>query len=156
MIARSMHETDFETVERMAAGLHRERGESLDLERLRQSLELLLGSPELGAVYVLDDGLQLLAYAVGTVGFSIEAGGRVLWVNALHVEPGHRESKLALPLLDRLLAFGRRADCRAIQLERPWHDPETDRQCGEIGFRYCSRGFWSASVAEFGQRLRAA
>jgi ribosomal protein S18 acetylase RimI-like enzyme len=156
MIARSMRTDDFDAVLALLAEQRREGGDGLERASVDQALHLLLRRPDLGAIYVVDEGGTLLAVTVGTIGFSLEVGGRAMAVNALYVRPSHRELNLGRQLIDRLLTFARRAECRALLLEPALDDHETCRWYSELGFEHRHREYCAANLAELSRRLRVA
>ena len=109
----------------MLATQHQDGGAGIERASLEQALCILFRQPELGAVFVLDEGGTLVGGTVVTTGFSLDLGGRAVVVNALCVSSPHREQGHGRLLIDRILAFARRSDCRAIVLEpesgRPRH-----------------------------------
>jgi GNAT superfamily N-acetyltransferase len=156
MIARSMHADDLDEVLRLVEEQRRLNGQLADRLMLVQGLNLLLSRPELGAIYVLNDGRTIVGYAVGTVGFSLETGGRALVVNALYVRPVVDRQTLGPMLLDRLLAFARRAECSAVVLEPVRDEEELCHWYSRLGFQHRHREYCSANVAELSQRLSVA
>ena len=156
MIARSMRSDDLEALLTLLS-LHRpDGGTGIERASLEQALCVLLRRPELGAAFVLDESGALVGGAVVTIGFSLELGGRAVVVNALCLRSPYREQGLGRLLIDRVLAFARRAECRAIVLEPPLDDHQTCRWYDDLGFEHRHREYCSASVSELSLRLDAA
>ena len=156
MIARSMRADDTDGLMTLLTQRTPEGGTGIERASLEQALCVLLRRPELGAVFVLDEGGSLVGGAVVTIGFSLEMGGRAVMVNALRVRSPHREHAQGRLLIDRILAFARRAECRAVVLEPPLDDHQTCRWYDELGFEHRHREYCSASVTELSLRLDAA
>lgn len=156
MIARSMRTDDIEELLTLLAKQQLEGGTGIERASLEQALCGLLRQPELGAVFVLDEDGELIGGTVVTIGFSLEVGGRAVVVNALCVRLPHRKQGLGRLLIDRVLAFARRADCRAIVLEPTLDDHETCCWYDDLGFEHRHREYCSASVTELSLRLNAA
>jgi GNAT superfamily N-acetyltransferase len=156
MIARSMRSDDLEGLLTLLSRHQPDGGTGIGRASLEQALCVLLRQPELGAVFVLDEAGKLVGGAVVTIGFSLELGGRAVVVNALCLRSPHREQGLGRLLIDRVLAFARRAECRAIVLEPPLDDHQTCRWYDDLGFEHRHREYCSASVTELSLRLDAA
>jgi GNAT superfamily N-acetyltransferase len=156
MIARLMRTDELDEVLGLLTEQRHEGGNSIERLSVEQALRLLLRRPELGAIYVLDQGGTLLGGTVVTIGFSLEAAGRAMVVNALYLRPSHRGQGLGRLLIDRVLAFARRSECRAVVLEPTLDDHETCLWYTALGFEHRHREYCSASVAELSIRLRVA
>jgi ribosomal protein S18 acetylase RimI-like enzyme len=156
MIARAMRIADLEALLTLLTGQRQESGLGLERASLEQALCVLFRRPDLGAVFVLDEGGTLVGGTVVTIGFSLERGGRAMVVNALCVRSPDRDQGLGRLLIDRVLAFARRAECRAIVLEPPLDDHQTCRWYDDLGFEHRHREYCSASVTELSLRLDAA
>ncbi len=156
MIARSMRTDDMDGLLTLLTRQQPGGGTGIERASLEQALCILFRQPELGAVFVLDDAGVLVGGTVVTIGFSLDMGGRALVVNALCVRSPYREQGFGRLLIDRALAFARRADCRAIVLEPPLDDHQTCRWYDDLGFEHRHREYCSASVSELSLRLDAA
>ena len=156
MIARSMRTDDMDGLLTLLTRQQPEGGTGIDRASLEQALCVLFRQPELGAVFVLDEGGTVLGGAVVTIGFSLEVGGRAAVVNALCVRSPYRDQGRGRLLIDRVLAFARRAECRAIVLEPTLDDHETCCWYDDLGFEHRHREYCSASVTELSLRLDAA
>jgi ribosomal protein S18 acetylase RimI-like enzyme len=156
MIARSMRSDDIDQVLGLLTEQRRVGGRGVERAGLEEALLLLLRRPDLGAVFVLDEGGRLLGATVVTIGFSLEVGGRAMVVNALCADPTHRDPGLGRMLIDRVLTFARRAECRAVVLEPALDDHETCRWYDDLGFEHRHREYCSASLDELTTRLRVA
>src|SRR5215213_8651652 len=156
MIARSMRTDDMDGLLSLLTMQHRDGGVGIERASLEQALCILFRQPELGAVFVLDEGGIVVGGTVVTIGFSLEMGGRAMVVNALCVRPSLREPQPGRLLIDRVLAFARRADCRAIVLEPTLDDHDTCCWYDDLGFEHRHREYCSASVSELSLRLKAA
>lgn len=85
--------------------------------RMRAAFATLLADPALGAVWIAKDAGEAVAYAVLTLGYSLEYGGRDGFLDELYVAPGHRRRGLARAALEALEAGARAAGVRALHLE---------------------------------------
>jgi GNAT superfamily N-acetyltransferase len=156
MIARSMRTDDMDSLLTMLTVQHQDGGVGIERASLEQALCMLLRQPELGAVFVLDEGGTLVGGAVVTTGFSLDLGGRAVVVNALRIGSPHREQGYGRLLIDRILAFARRSDCRVLVLEPGLDDHDTCCWYDDLGFEHRHREYCSASISELSLRLNAA
>jgi len=101
-------------------GLHRaffaEDGYSFREEESRANLARLLGDPNLGRLWVMDDGGTVVGYLVLAFGFSLELRGRDAVVDELYVAPSHRHQGLGKRALAVAEAACRELGIRAIHL----------------------------------------
>ena len=60
-----------------------------DAPAVRRVLGELLSDPSLGRVWVITSGDEPVGYAVLTLGYSVEYGGRDAFLDELYVQPSH-------------------------------------------------------------------
>ena len=94
-----------------------EEGYPFAVERMRPALAALLGDPSLGQVWVAEDGQRLVAYAVLTLGYSLEHHGRDAFVDELYVVPSHRGQGLGRAALALMDAYCRANGVHVLLLE---------------------------------------
>jgi ribosomal protein S18 acetylase RimI-like enzyme len=94
-----------------------EVGYAFDPARARAALATLLADPALGAVWIAEDAGAAVAYAVLTLGYSLEYGGRDAFLDELYVAPAQRRRGLARAALAALEAGARAAGVRELHLE---------------------------------------
>lgn len=126
-------------IELLAAQLS-EHGLAAGRERVRRGIEVAFetGAPLLVAM----EGLRALGACLANRIASVEHGGAVLFIEELYVEPGARRRGVARALLRRLLADGRAAGVRAIELEvDEGHEPARALYCS-LGFEANARTPW--------------
>ncbi len=82
-----------------------------------RSFRQLLADPARGRAWLVTAGGAPAGYAVLTLGWSIEYGGRVAMVDELFVEAAHRGAGLGTWVLDRLAGEARRLGVRRLFLE---------------------------------------
>ena len=99
------------------------------------ALDELLVTPSLGAVLLDEDRGAVAGYAVVTLGFSLELGGRDAFVDELFVEPGHRRQGRGGALLAAAQAWSRAAGAGVIHLEVAQPDESKLRLYAAAGFR---------------------
>jgi GNAT superfamily N-acetyltransferase len=99
------------------------------------ALAELLATPALGVVLLDEDHGAVAGYAVVTLGFSLELGGRDAFVDELYVEPGHRRQGRGGALLQAAQAWTRAAGAGVIHLEVAQPDESKLRLYAAAGFR---------------------
>lgn len=114
---RPAHPADLDALLALQRAYYVEAGDALDPARARAALAALLADPALGAVWIAEDAGEAVAYAVLTLGYSLEYGGRDAFVDELYVAPAHRRRGLARAALEALEASARAAGVRALHLE---------------------------------------
>ena len=99
----------------LIASYYAHDGIAFDEARQGRAARALIDHPDWGRFRVVDRG-GLVAYAALTLDFSVEYGGRDLFVDELFVDAAHRGQGLGAALLDDAVAFGRALGCVAINL----------------------------------------
>jgi L-amino acid N-acyltransferase YncA len=94
-----------------------EDGYPFDLAVQREALGRLLDDPALGRVWLAEDGGRVVAYAVLTLGWSLEFGGHDGFVDELYVTPPARGGGLGRAGLAAAEAGARALGVRTLHLE---------------------------------------
>jgi len=100
-----------------------------------EALAELLATPALGAVLLDEEVGGPAGYAVVTLGFSLELGGRDAFVDELFVERAHRRHGRGGALLAAAQAWARGAGAGVIHLEVAQPDEAKLRLYAAAGFR---------------------
>jgi GNAT superfamily N-acetyltransferase len=88
-----------------------------DEARSRRLLWELLADPQLGRLIVFESGEDLLGYMVLGFGFSLEFGGRDVFVDEFYVGPDHRGQGIGSAALEFAVNLCRETGIRAMHLE---------------------------------------
>lgn len=94
---------DTDEVLSLQRDFYAEEGYPFASEQMRPALAALLADPSLGQVWIAEQAQQVVAYAVLTLGYSLEHHGRDAFVDELYVVASHRGQGLgraALALMD--------------------------------------------------------
>lgn len=108
---------DVEPLLRLVEAFHAEDGYPFREEETRVNLLRLLGDPQLGRLWVIDEAGALIGYLVLGLGFSLEFRGRDAFVDELYVVPSHRGRGLGKQALALAEATCRELGVRALHLE---------------------------------------
>ncbi|MDW8234512.1 MAG: GNAT family N-acetyltransferase [Roseiflexaceae bacterium] len=144
---------DLDALLPLIEALHTSDGDPFDPQRTRDALRTLLDHPEYGVVYVAAVDDDIVGYVVGSLGLSIEAGGRFLLIDELYVRPAWRGRGLARALLASLLPYARAHGCRAVELEVGWENDHARAWYERLGFERHRRFFCSTTLETLSQRL---
>ena len=106
---------DLDALLPLVEALHTGDGDPFDPQRTVDALQLVLSHPEYGVVHVAVVGETIAGYIVGSLGLSIEAGGRFLLVDELYISPAWREQGLACALLASLIPYAQSHHCRVVE-----------------------------------------
>lgn len=150
---RPLAPAELDAVLELSAELDAGERDPHDPAAKRRALELLLRRPDLGAVLVAALDGRPVGYAVGTLGLALEVGGLFLLVDELYVEPALRGSGLGRALLQRLVAWGRAAGCRQVDLEVGWENRPAQDWYARLGFERHRRHYCSVPLDELERRL---
>lgn len=88
-----------------------------DESAVRAALEMFLGQPQLGRMWVLWEGDEAVGYIVLTLSFSFEFRGRDAFIDELYIEPGYRRRGLGRMAVDFAERHARDLEVNAVHLE---------------------------------------
>lgn len=94
-----------------------EHGIAVEEAALRRSVEAVLADGRLGFFLLATRGAQPIGVAYVSFLWSLEHGGRSLWLDELFVVPEERSRGVGGALLDEVLRRAREAGCAAVDLE---------------------------------------
>jgi ribosomal protein S18 acetylase RimI-like enzyme len=131
---RSATVADIDAILALMRDYYAQEGYSVVESDARAALAQLIGAPTLGRVWVADAGSALVAYAVVTMGFSLEYGGRDAFVDDIYVVPQYRGQWLGQSALALVDAACREAGVRALHLEVERHKVGAQALYRRFGF----------------------
>lgn len=108
---------DLDAVLPLLAAQLAEHGMPQETEVLRAAVAGLLEDPARGAMFVARDVERTVGVASLSFTWTLEHGGRVVWLEELYVMPSARAHGVGTALLGAALAWAREAGCRAVDLE---------------------------------------
>jgi GNAT superfamily N-acetyltransferase len=100
----------------LAQAFHNEDGHPLSSQGER-ALEYLLADQSQGLVFRIEGPAGLIGYAVLCFGYSVELGGRDVFLDDLYLIPSERGQGLGQSVMDALIGFAWEAGCAAMHLE---------------------------------------
>jgi GNAT superfamily N-acetyltransferase len=112
-----------------------EHGFSLTPELLVQAVRGALDGESSARILVARDAGRPVGFAYVSVQWSLERGGRVLWVEQLYVRPELREQGIGGRLLQAALDLARGRGCLAAELEVDGGHARAANLYARAGFR---------------------
>ena len=82
-----------------------------------RALEHLLADQTHGLVFKIEGSSGVVGYAVLCFGYSVELGGRDVFLDDFYVIPSERGQGLGHSVMNALIGFAREAGCAALHLE---------------------------------------
>jgi GNAT superfamily N-acetyltransferase len=116
-----------------------EHGFSLAREGLAEAVHAALEDDSSARILVARDAGRPVGFAYVSVQWSLERGGRVLWVEQLYVLPELREQGIGGRLLQAALDVARGRGCIAAELEVDDSHARAANLYGRAGFRPLER-----------------
>jgi ribosomal protein S18 acetylase RimI-like enzyme len=98
-------------------GLYAAEHIPFDEDRAAQALGGLLEEPSLGWIWIVERRGEPVGYAVVTLGYSLEFGGRFALLDELFIAESHRGAGVGRQVLDRIVEVCRERGLRAVRLE---------------------------------------
>jgi ribosomal protein S18 acetylase RimI-like enzyme len=151
---RPFTHSDLDALLPLVEALHTGDGDPFDPQRTYDAFCVLLDHPEYGAVHVAAIDGDIVGYIVGSLGLSIEAGGRFLLIDELYVTPAWRGRGLARDLLASLLPYAHVHGCRVVELEVGWENDHARTWYERLGFEQHRRFFCSTTIEMLRRRLK--
>lgn len=105
-----------ELVELMSE-FYAESGYPLNRHRATATFAALLSDPRLGHAWLIQSQGGTAGYVVVVMGYSMEYGGLIAYVDDLFIRPAFRRAGLATEALDLVRSFCTSLEARAIYLE---------------------------------------
>ena len=91
------------------------------------------GGPE-GAAWLIGPVRAPLGYAIVSFGWSLDAGGRVGWLEDIYIRPSVRRRGIAREVIHAIGVTLRRSDVRAIRIRLPRVEHSAQEFCIACGF----------------------
>ena len=101
----------------LVAAYHHFEQISLSADIRKKSVERLLNDGTLGEIWLIMKTDLVIGYIVVCFGYSIEFGGREVFIDELYIEPPERGMGVGAEVIGRLKELMRTHDVVAIQLE---------------------------------------
>jgi len=105
-----------------------------DEPRMRRALQQLLGSPELGRIWLIVDDGAAVGYVALTFGYSLEHGGRDALIDELFVQPQARGRGLGRAAVVFALEQAAGLGANAVHLEVERTNPSAHELYRSLGF----------------------
>jgi GNAT superfamily N-acetyltransferase len=134
---------DHETVADLLLAQLQEHGIPTPREEIAHAVGGMLRDPSLGFILVaLVDG-RIVGVAYLAYNWTLEAGGRVVWMEELYVDPAHRCAGIGTGLLRAALEHARAQGCVAADLEVEESHTRAANLYSREGFRPLPRRRWN-------------
>lgn len=137
--ARPAAKQDLETLVEMMREFYAESATPFDAAGAERAFAAILDDDRFGRVFVLEREGEAAGYAVLTVGFSMEFGGRDGFLDDLFVREGHRGAGLGRAALDAVMAEARDRRVLALHLEVARDNAAAKELYRKFGFRDTDR-----------------
>lgn len=138
---------DLDDVLSLQRDFYAEEGYPFAVEHMRPALATLLGDPSLGQVWVAEDAQRLVAYAVLTLGYSLEHRGRDAFVDELYVVPSHRGRGLGRAALGLMDGYCREHGVHVLLLEVEYDNEDAHALYRRVGFGAGTRHLLKKHIA---------
>jgi GNAT superfamily N-acetyltransferase len=107
---------DAQAILSLARAFHEADGHPLNSQGER-ALGQLLADQTYGIVFKIEGSSGVIGYAVLCFGYSVELGGRDVFLDDFYLIPSGRGQGLGHSVMDALIGFAREAGCAAVHLE---------------------------------------
>ncbi|MCA1803106.1 MAG: GNAT family N-acetyltransferase [Rhodothermaceae bacterium] len=108
-------------------------GKPMTADKIRNTIAMLTARPDLGSILMIENGEDVVGYAILINFWSNEYGGIMLNIDELYIAPGHRGKGFASALISHL-AQSRYNNAVALQLEVSPKNHAARRLYNSLGF----------------------
>jgi len=137
---------DIDSIHHLLAEQFDEHDIDTSPEVLRQAIAAILQNEELGLFLVARDKGEIVGLAALSFAWTLEHGGKSVWLDELYVVPERREQGIGRALLARVIGEARALGCKAIDLEVEAAHRRAERLYEREGFRRLARTRWARSL----------
>jgi GNAT superfamily N-acetyltransferase len=123
-----------------------EHGIELPDRLVSAGLDGLFADGDRGAVLVARSDATAIGFAILATTWTVEHGGRVVWLEELYVVPSMRNSGIGGKLLKQAIETAREMGCLAIDLEVDVEHARAENLYARAGFRRLPRTRWALSL----------
>jgi GNAT superfamily N-acetyltransferase/catechol 2,3-dioxygenase-like lactoylglutathione lyase family enzyme len=114
---------------------------------LAHAVHGLLADPSRGRIVVAADGDALVGVAVMSLMWTLEHGGKAVWLDELYVDASRRNAGIGRRLVEAVIERAGATGCLAIDLEVEAGHEDAARLYERLGFRPHRRTHWVRSRA---------
>jgi GNAT superfamily N-acetyltransferase len=139
---------DIDSIHHLLAEQFDEHDIDTSPEVLRQAIAAVLQNEGLGLFLVARDGGEIVGLAALSFAWTLEHGGKSVWLDELYVVPERRGQGIGRALLARVIGEARALGCQAIDLEVEEAHRRAERLYEQEGFRRLARTRWVKPVKE--------
>ncbi len=107
---------DAQAILSLARVFHEADGHPLNSQG-EHALRQLLADQTHGVVFKIEGASGVIGYAVLCFGYSVELGGRDVFLDDFYIVPSERGYGLGHSVMEALIGFAREARCAAVHLE---------------------------------------
>jgi len=136
---RPATDTDVDALVSLCRELNEHDGTPFHEARHRPAISELIAHPEYGRMDLIEADGQIAGYAVLTLGFSLEFGGRDAFLDELYVRESFRGRGLGTKAMDYVCSIAQSLGVRALHLEVERTNTEAQEFYRKHGFKDHSR-----------------
>lgn len=138
---------DLDQVLSLMAGLYEHEHVVLDA-RVKSGVQLLLKNPVAGRVFLIEEGVQVVGYAVLTILFSLEFGGPCGFLDEFFILPEFRGKGYGREALNHFMQSAKQEGLSAVRLEVDRANSVARKLYDSAGFKAANRDFMTARLTE--------
>jgi len=127
-----------------------EHGVPLSAEALEHGVDGLLRRPQLGRFLVAAERSEIVGFAALSFLWTLEHGGRAVWLDELYVLPERRGRGIGRTLLGEVYAVAKSVGAGAVDLEIERGHERAARLYEREGFRPLTRNRWARPLPQEG------
>lgn len=147
VLIRSARRGDLAALSALLVAQLREHGNAVSETVLAEAARGMLERPQRGRFLVADDGGTLVGFVALSYLWTLERGGRAVWLDELYVVPARRGDGLGQALLDAALAAAAAAGATAVDLEVEAGHERVESLYRRNGFHPEARRHWARPLA---------
>ena len=138
---------DVERLVELMAEFYAEAAFSLNRQRASEAFMGLLSDDRLGHIWLIQANGQDVGHVVVTLGFSMEYGGAIAFLDDLFVRAAYRRAGLGAAALNEVREFCAKAGIRALHVETGPDNAAAQALYRRVGFVNTNRLFLAMPLA---------
>lgn len=120
-----------------------------DPDQLKSSLMHLIAHEDLGCAWIAREGRSSIGFAIVSMAWTLELGGKSAWLDELYVLPQWRNAGVGTLLIESVIEKLRKLGCLAIDLEVDDDHRRAESLYARFGFESLERSRWVKRLIDF-------
>jgi GNAT superfamily N-acetyltransferase len=119
-----------------------------EVDQLKAALYHLITHGDLGFAIIAKESNDSIGFAVVSIAWTLEHGGKSAWLDELFVLPDYRRRGIGTLLVERVLEEVKKLGCQALDLEVDTGHRRAESLYERMGFRKLDHSRWVKGISK--------